>query len=86
MERITITDGALTVELQHWLQLRLYGDTKEVGLYSMIAHGLPTWDGYQRAVGTVQAYESVLQKMNDIAHQRGSDLEERVVISRPGLN
>jgi len=81
-ERITITDGALTVELQRWLQVTLYGNDKVPGLYSHVAHGVQSWDAYQNMIGQIRAYEAVLQRMNEIANQQGSSLEEKVILSK----
>lgn len=86
VERITITDGSLSTELERWLIAMLQGSEKEVGLYHTIAHGVPNWDNYNKLVGAVSAYESVLRMMNQIARQRGTDVEEQVIITRPGLN
>ena len=85
MERITITDGAITVELQRWLKFILVGDEKEHGLYYRLAQGQPSLAAYERIVGTIQAYETVLRQMGVIANAHGSDMEEKVVFSaRPG--
>ena len=86
VDRITITDGSLSVELERWLLSRLQGDSKETGLYHVISHGVPNWDTYNILIGQVRAYESVLHMMGQIARQRGSDVEEQVILTRPGLN
>jgi hypothetical protein len=85
-ERITITDGSLSLELERWLLGMLQGSEKDLGLYHTISHGVNNWDTYNNMVGMVRAYESVLQMMGNIAKQRGSAMEEQVILSRPGLN
>lgn len=85
-ERITITDGSLSVELDRWLMAVLQGDAKGHGLYHTISHSVPTWDTYNITKGMILAYESVREKMNLIARERGDAVEEQVVITRAGLN
>lgn len=86
MERISLSDGAVVAELQKWLQLQLYGNAKDQGLYYRIAHNISNWDQYQQMAGHIAAFEIVLAQIAHIANSQGTGLEETVVFSRSGLN
>lgn len=84
-ERITITDGSLSIELERWLIAMLQGNEKDTGLYHVISHGVTNWDMYNQMRGMIMAYEAALGMMGKIAKQRGDAVEEQVII-RSGLN
>lgn len=85
-ERITVSDGTVNSALRRWLLKELQGDEKQNGVYHLIAHGVPTWEAYQRLVGMIMAYENVLESMNEAAKGTDEEAEEKVVLSRSGLN
>ncbi len=72
--------------LDRWLLSVLNGDATGHGLYHSISRGVPTWDAYNTMKGMILAYESVREKMNLLAKERGDTVEEQVIISRAGLN
>jgi hypothetical protein len=90
VERITITDAALVGELERQIRHALHGGKKgekdERGLYEVVGLGVQTWDFYNRTVGQIQALESVLKMIEEIAKSRGEILGEQVVFTKPGLN
>ena len=85
-ERITITDGSLSIELRRWINAILKGDRDNKGLRWTIAHSVPNWENYLVMKGGIIAYENVLNAMDELAKQRGDAIEEQVIFDRSGMN
>lgn len=87
MDRISLSDAAVTAELLRSIRKELEGDgDKQYGLYYLIAHVIPNWDAYLVMKGKIEALEYVLNQYQHIVNSHGVGLEEKVVFSRSGLN
>lgn len=75
------SDEAFATQLQRTILKELNGDAETPGLYRQ-ALGCPTWDNYQRMVGTINGFEVVLGMMQNIAKHMNGDQKARNQVDR----